>query len=316
MSDNHTPLFSRLCKTAEANAIRFHMPGHKGKPVFPDGVLPESIDYTELPATGNLYENSSPFCELNELFSRDYGAAKSFVLVGGATQGICAMIACAYSGRKDKTIVCERSAHRSVYSAMALNRLEPVYLYPSVPGTAPFSDTASDFDERALRSILESTHAPAVLITSPNYYGVIRDIRKLAHITHSHGALLLVDEAHGAHLPYLENRCSAISQGADMSVCSLHKTMRALGGAALLNSSDAFDSETIRFFLGVRRLNPRISYLRRRIWQGRISIPNGESSAIRCTARRKSGKRSISARLLPRSGANTQLMSRDMTRCA
>ena len=251
MSDNHTPLFSRLCKTAEANAIRFHMPGHKGKPVFPDGVLPESIDYTELPATGNLYENSSPFCELNELFSRDYGAAKSFVLVGGATQGICAMIACAYSGRKDKTIVCERSAHRSVYSAMALNRLEPVYLYPSVPGTAPFSDTASDFDERALRSILESTHAPAVLITSPNYYGVIRDIRKLAHITHSHGALLLVDEAHGAHLPYLENRCSAISQGADMSVCSLHKTMRALGGAALLNSSDAFDSETIRFFLSV-----------------------------------------------------------------
>lgn len=248
---NKIPFFSKLYETASHNAIRFHMPGHKGKPIFPDGVLLESIDYTELAQTGNLYENSYPFNELNALFSHDYGAAKSFVIAGGATQAIHSMIACIYSGKKNRGIVCERAAHKCVYNAMTINRLEPIYLYPSITGAEPFCNIACDFDESNLSLILENSHAAAVLITSPNYYGAIKDIKKLAHIAHSYGALLLVDEAHGAHLPYLENRSSAISQGADMSVCSLHKTMRALGGAALLNSSDAFDSETILYYLSV-----------------------------------------------------------------
>ena len=289
MSDNHTPLFSRLCKTAEANAIRFHMPGHKGKPVFPDGVLPESIDYTELPATGNLYENSSPFCELNELFSRDYGAAKSFVLVGGATQGICAMIACAYSGRKDKTIVCERSAtgaYTARWRSTGWNRYICTHPFARRPlATQPPILTSA-------RSV-QSLKAPM-----PRGFDYLSELLRGDKGYPEAGALSPIPTARccccgrGARRPspYLENRCSAISQGADVGLLSAQDNARARRRGLRLNSSDAFDSETIRFFSVFGSSSPRISYLRRRIWQGRISIPNGESSAIRCTARRKSGK--------------------------
>lgn len=227
------------------------MPGHKGKPVFPEGTATETLDYTELDGTGNLYEGSPPFSELNALFARDYRAASATVLAGGSTLGVLAMISAAFKGAKNRNIICDRGAHKSVYNAIAINRLEPVYLRPSIPGIPPFCDIGADFDAEELDALLEKSGAAAVVVTSPTYYGAIRDIKKLSRTAHAHGALLLVDEAHGAHLAYLENHRSAVALGADMSVCSLHKTLRALGGAALLTASAGFEESVLRAFLSV-----------------------------------------------------------------
>jgi arginine/lysine/ornithine decarboxylase len=76
----------------------------------------------------------------------------------------------------------------------------------------------------------------AVQVTSPNYYGYLSDVGVLVGLAHTHDIPLLVDEAHGAHLPYHpELPRSAVSHGADLVVQSAHKTLGALTQAAWLH---------------------------------------------------------------------------------
>jgi arginine/lysine/ornithine decarboxylase len=78
----------------------------------------------------------------------------------------------------------------------------------------------------------------AVLVTSPTYEGIVSDIRAIAEVVHRHHAVLIVDEAHGAHLPFSGTTGlpqSAISQGADLVIQSLHKTLPALTMSAAIH---------------------------------------------------------------------------------
>lgn len=79
----------------------------------------------------------------------------------------------------------------------------------------------------------------AVYVTSPDYFGVMSDIRSIAQIAHEYGLPLLVDNAHGAHLHFLKEEYHPMQLEADLCCDSLHKTMPALTGAALLHTSDA-----------------------------------------------------------------------------
>ena len=246
MSEPQTPLYTALRKYAEARPLRFHMPGHKGLPVFDDSVPAEQLDVTELPGTGCLYEDAPPFSEANRLFAAAWNAPQAFVLAGGATLGIQAMLRCAFAGRENRRLLCDRGCHKSVYHAMALCDLLPEYLFRDRSGVPPFAETGADFDIKSLDEALSRSGAGAVAVTSPTYYGVVRDIGVIAAAAHRHGALLLVDEAHGAHFPFLAGCRSAVAAGADMAVCSLHKTLPALGGAALLTAAGHVDGDAVR----------------------------------------------------------------------
>ena len=252
MSDPQTPLLNALCAYAAASPRRFHMPGHKGRMVFPPLPFPlESLDATELSETGCLYEDAPPFSEVNRLFAADWHVPQAFLLAGGSTLGILAMIAAAYAGSGSRRLLCDRGCHKSVFHAMALCRLEPHYLFCDRPGKAPFADTAAGFSADVLETRLVETGARAVILTSPTYAGVRRDIAAAAEIAHRHGALLLVDEAHGAHFPFCSGCAGAVACGADLAVCSLHKTLPALGGAALLTASSRIDGAEVRHMLSV-----------------------------------------------------------------
>ena len=113
-------------------------------------------------------------------------------------------------------------------------------------GYVPFGiSNAAKSDE--IRHILEQNKdIGAVVITSPTYYGVVSDVREIASVCSEFGALLIVDEAHGAHFPFHENSSSSVALGADLAVCSLHKTLPALGQAALLTSNGKFSPAEIR----------------------------------------------------------------------
>ena len=54
-----TPLYSALIKYSGSAPLRFHMPGHKGNPLY-GGVWGETAacDVTELPQTGDLYRET------------------------------------------------------------------------------------------------------------------------------------------------------------------------------------------------------------------------------------------------------------------
>lgn len=97
-------------------------------------------------------------------------------------------------------------------------------------------DISPDKLERAINTMIADGRKPsAVIITSPTYEGVISDIRTIAEIVHRHGIYLIVDEAQGAHLNFMEGHETAMEQGADIVIESLHKTMPALTQTSLLH---------------------------------------------------------------------------------
>ena len=76
----------------------------------------------------------------------------------------------------------------------------------------------------------------AVIVTSPTYEGIVSDVAKIKEICEKYGAYLIVDEAHGALYPFCDKLpTTAISQGADFVIQSLHKTAGGLNPTALLH---------------------------------------------------------------------------------
>lgn len=240
---NPTPLYSALRALSSQGHLRLHMPGHKGKPLFPGWEEVFALDYTETYETGNLYapDADSPIRPAERLAAACYGAADCHFLTGGSTQGVHAMLAaCCTPGGP---VLLDRTCHKSAASACALLDLRPAFVFPST--LEPFG-FGGMLDLHAVEAALAAhPDAPALLIVSPNYYGVVQDIPALAALCRRYGKLLLVDAAHAAHFPAL-GLPSPIEQGADAAVVSAHKTLPCLGQGAYLLLSDRVDGGKLR----------------------------------------------------------------------
>ena len=226
----NAPLYEALCALAEKNDLRMHMPGHKGKSASPFFSV-SAIDYTEIPTTGNLYTGEGPIGQAEELAAKAWGAAHAYFLTGGSTQGIMTGLSlCAAPGSK---ILLDRNTHKSFFNGCALLDLRPVYLR---------EPTAEGVEKR----LTAQKDIKAVCITSPTYYGVILDVAGIGAVCRRCGVKLLVDEAHGAHFPFVGRGPCAAGRGADISVSSAHKTLPALGSSALLFTRDGFSPAAVR----------------------------------------------------------------------
>ena len=225
---NSDTLYSKLKEYVNKGYSSFHTPGHKCADFFPDDLL--SLDLTELPETDALYEADGIILETEKKLAHLFSAKYSLISAGGCSLAIQAMLKLASDcGKK---ILMARNSHRTAINAAALLGLEPVWLCPKSEGNL-FTGRISPNDvEKALEANREIT---ACYITSPSYYGELCDIKKIANICHRHNVLLLVDNAHGSHLAFMEKKLHPILLGADMSACSLHKTMPVLTGGAVLN---------------------------------------------------------------------------------
>ena len=222
-----TPLYDALTAFADTAPLRLHMPGHKGKGL-PGWERLAGVDFTELPPTGNLYEPDGAIGRAEELWAAAFGMQECLFLTCGSTQGIHAALTLACP--MGSALLVDRNCHRSVYHTMALLDLVPVYLMEKTP--------------QAVEKFLEGgPKIKTVCITSPDYYGRLYDVAGIAAVCHRFGAKLVVDGAHGAHLPFL-----GIDhyRNADLVVCSAHKTLPALGQAALLFSGGAFTGDDLR----------------------------------------------------------------------
>lgn len=233
-------LYQQLRKQAAQKAARFHMPGHKGKPVLPELNHPFAIDYTEIEGTGNLYAGDEPILSAERAAARYYGAADCLFLTGGSTQAL--MTAIAAAAPAGGTLLVDRNCHKAVTHAMALLDLTPEFIVPH-----PLDETGlpGRIDPQEVEdAFARAPQAAALLVTSPNYYGVMQEIPALAELCHAHGVPLLVDAAHGAHFPAV-GVPSAIEQGADLAAVSTHKTLPALGQSAILLSSGRIPFDTL-----------------------------------------------------------------------
>lgn len=218
----------------------WHMPGHKRKPCygdFQDDIL--RWDVTEVPGTDDLYLPEGFIRRSLDMLKEIYHTCGSYYVVNGATGGIFAAIhACTKPG---DTILIAKNCHKSVYNAAAVMQLQTVYVEPvwneKAEGTYAFTELIDGYiDADEVECICrEHPEITAVVVTSPTYEGVISDISGIVRAAHAYGVRVIVDEAHGAHLPFLKPEYSALYMGADVVVQSLHKTLPALTQTAMLH---------------------------------------------------------------------------------
>ena len=225
-------LYTKLKEYSASDFYPFHMPGHKRNPQITGADLPYGIDITEIDGFDDLHHASSILKEAEERAARVYHAGETHYLINGSTAGILsAVLGCSQRGGK---ILIARNCHKSVYNAVYLNELHPVYIYPEfVENTGLNGEICPENVECILK---ENHDICAVVITSPTYDGVVSDVRKIADIVHAEGIPLIVDEAHGAHFgfhPYFPENSNA--KGADVVIHSLHKTLPSLTQTALLH---------------------------------------------------------------------------------
>ena len=225
-------IFDKLKNYSDSDYYAFHMPGHKRNLDLMDGTSPYRIDITEIDGFDDLHHAEGILKEAQERAAEVYHADETHFLVNGSTVGILSAIL--GTTEKGDSILVARNCHKSVYHAIYLNELDPVYLYPKFDTELGLSTEIDAADVQ--KALEEHPGIRAVMIVSPTYDGVVSDIEKIAEIVHEAGCLLIVDEAHGAHFgfdPYFPK--SANMYGADLVINSLHKTLPALTQTALLH---------------------------------------------------------------------------------
>jgi len=204
------------------------MPGHHGAPLPGGFPWPSGIDFTENGDTGDLFGAEPDAIQAAEaLWAERFGFDACLFLTGGSTQGMHAGLALLAGA--GGSVALDRGSHRSAYHALALLDLSPRFL------PRPWLDAggaAGPIAPEAVEETLEKhPEVKTVCITSPTYYGVLSDIPAIAAVCRAHGAKLMVDGAHGAHLPFLGYTGF---RAADVVVMSAHKTLPAPGQTALL----------------------------------------------------------------------------------
>lgn len=227
-------LYKALTEYSNQDYYPMHMPGHKRNTGLLQMVNPYSIDITEIEGFDDLHQADGILKNLSERLQKLYGAGRSFPLVNGSTAGILAGISAAVN--PGDRILLARNCHKAVYHAVLIRGLEPVYLYPDEIHGTPVNGGISAAQVEKLLITYHGTKL--VVITSPTYEGIVSDIKGISEIVHKYGALLLVDEAHGAHFGFHEDfPQSAVMLGADIVIQSLHKTLPSFTQTAVLHSN-------------------------------------------------------------------------------
>lgn len=218
----------------------FHMPGHKRNELLAP-LDAYRLDITEIDNFDDLHHPEGLLKEAMERAGNLFGSRRTFFMVNGCTGGILASIFA--TCEPGDSILVARNSHKSVYNAINIRKLNPLCIWPkgelnSLPlGVIPPEDVD--------KALTDNPDIKCVFITSPTYEGVVSDVRAIADIAHKHGAVLIVDEAHGAHMHF--NSIfpeDALSCGADIVIHGIHKTLPALTQSALLHIGTANVNES------------------------------------------------------------------------
>ncbi len=221
-----TPICDFLREYAEREAVRLHMPGHKGKTVLG----PEKLDITEIHGADVLYSACGIIKESEDIASSLFGSGKTLYSAEGSSLAIRAMLYLIkrYATEKGERakILAGRNAHKTFITASAILDIDVRYIAP---------------DEISAQIAAEKP--TAVYVTSPDYLGKCADTRNLSETCHKNGAVLIVDNAHGAYLKFLKESRHPIDLGADMCCDSAHKTLPVLTGGAYLHIAKGAPAE-------------------------------------------------------------------------
>ena len=262
LDQNQAPIYEALVKLRKKRIVPFDVPGHKrgrGNPELVEllGEKCVGIDVNSMKPLDNLGHPISIIRDAEELAADAFGAAHAFLMIGGTTSSVQTMIlSTCKAGDK---IILPRNVHKSAINALVLCGAIPIYIEMSVD---PKIGIALGLEnDRIAKSIKDHPDAKAILINNPTYYGICSDLRGLTKMAHEAGMMVLVDEAHGAHLHFTDKLpISAMDAGADMAAVSMHKSGGSLTQSSLLLIGEQMNPEYVRQIINLTQ-STSASYL-------------------------------------------------------
>lgn len=242
------PICEALERFRKRRVVPFDVPGHKrgrGNPELTQllGERCVGLDVNSMKPLDNLCNPVSVIAQAEALTADAFGAAHAFLMVGGTTSAVQAMVlSVCKAGDK---IILPRNVHKSVINALILCGAVPVYINPKVH---PVIGVALGIEVDALEeTIAQNPDAVAVFINNPTYYGICSDLKALTETAHRHGIKVLCDEAHGTHLYFGENLpLSGMAAGVDMAAVSMHKSGGSLTQSSVLLIGSGMDPGHVR----------------------------------------------------------------------
>ena len=226
-----TPICDFVSAYLAQGPVRLHMPGHKGR--GPLGV--EGRDITEIPGADSLYEARGVIAESEANASALFGCPTLYS-TEGSSLCVRAMVhlAALHARMEGRTprFLAARNVHKSFLYAAALLDGEVAWLFDDAP-----SYLSARPDPKTVEAAIQKERPTALYLTAPDYLGHLPDLGPIVQVCHDHSVLLLVDNAHGAYLHFLDRPCHPMDLGADLCCDSAHKTLPVLTGGAYLHLS-------------------------------------------------------------------------------
>ena len=218
----------------------FHMPGHKRRMYGSPLEQAYGYDITEIDGFDNLQDAEGIIKELEIRAAVYTGCEEAHILVNGSTAGILSAISAAVPHRGK--MLMARNSHQSAFNAVLLGEIDCRFVLPEmIPDYGLCGGISS---EDVIRELCDCPDIKAVYLTSPTYEGFISDVAAIADAAHSHGIPVIVDSAHGAHLP--------VEKKADLVIMSLHKTLPSFTSTALcLTNGNLIDKDRLHEFINI-----------------------------------------------------------------
>jgi lysine decarboxylase len=217
---------------------RFHVPGHKGGPGADPGLrhalgdralgldIPQDIHGVD------VGPSPTPFERAEALAAEAHGAARTWFLTNGATQGNHAL--CLALAPLGTHIVAQRNSHASIVDGLVLSGGLPSFVAPAYDSELGM---AHGVTPAALDAALAADpRARVAFLVSPTYYGMVADVQALAKVAHAREVALVVDQSWGPHFGFHPDLPeSALKLGADAVLTSTHKIVGSLTQSAMLH---------------------------------------------------------------------------------
>ncbi len=233
------PILSTLQDYLSKDPIRMHVPFHSGvenNSIFPKELY--NLDISEVSGY-DVSGEDNPIYQSEKITASFFNVSHTFYLTGGASSGLlAAMIALNKYGKK---VLLARNVHKSVINGVILSGLEPVWI--DVAFLEEWNIFSRVDPNKVQEAIVKNPDIAGCVIVSPTYEGVLSDVKAIAEICHRNNIPLIVDEAHGAHLYFLNSNHSlqsSLCYGADLVIQSWHKSLGSLtqtGVLHLINNS-------------------------------------------------------------------------------
>ncbi|MCC0658180.1 aminotransferase class I/II-fold pyridoxal phosphate-dependent enzyme [Clostridioides sp. ES-S-0123-01] len=248
-------IINELSEIVNKEMISFHMPGHKKGKIYEKlgyiNVLENlyKMDTTEIIGTDNLHSPEGIIKVSQENTAMVFKSDYTYYLINGSSCGIQSAIM-SVCNPKSKIIV-NRDCHQSVINGCILGDVDIEYIPCEICKNTNILKGVNVIN--VIDIIDKNLDAKAILLTYPTYYGMTYDLEYICNYAHSKNMVVIVDEAHGAHLGLSEKLPkTALEQGADVVIQSTHKTLPSFTQSSMIHvQEDRVDLDKISNMLRI-----------------------------------------------------------------